>query len=259
MKNNEILYIDTKKLSTNILILFVSTEFLFLIFDITINYNKLIHYGPMRRLFNIAREDSLSSWFMSAQTLITALVLWLIVYIHLKLYTSGTYVKVGWFILAIFFTYMAADDGAAIHERLGSTFELLARDAQAGNMFYFINSFPSYIWQIVVLPFFAAMGIFMLVFLWKIFRLDMMMYKILLAFSFLGIAVILDFMEGLSIDSAYNIYNYVMDVFNVNLKMVEHFSRAIEELFEMIGITLFLVVFIEYIGKIREKPIKIYL
>ena len=259
MKNDEIIDINTKQLSTNILILFIGTELMFLILDITINYNKLVHYGPMRRLFNIAREDSLSSWFMSAQTLVAAMVLWLIVYIHLKLYNSESYIKIGWFILAIFFTYMAADDGAAIHERLGSTFELMAKDADSNDFYYLINSFPSYVWQIVVLPFFAGMGIFMLIFLWRLFRLNMMMYKILLAFSFLGIAVVLDFMEGLSIDSTYNIYTYVMSTFDVHLKMVEHFSRAIEELFEMIGITLFLVVFIEYIGKIRDKPIKIYL
>jgi len=213
----------------------------------------------MNRLFNLAREDGFAAWFMNAQTLITALVLWLIFYIHLKFYTSNTYIKVGWLILALFFTYMAADDGAMLHERLGSTFAMMAEESSSTDTFYFLNSFPSYTWQILILPFYIAIGIYMLIFLWKIFRLNMMMYKILLAFSFLAIAVILDFIEGIDNDSPFYIYDYFVNLFNVDLYSVEHFSRDIEELLEMMGITLFLAVFIEYIGTITDKPIKIHL
>lgn len=154
---------------------------------------------------------------------------------------------------------MAADDGAMLHERLGSTFAMMAEESSSSDTFYFLNSFPSYTWQILILPFYIAIGIYMLIFLWKIFRLNMMMYKILLAFSFLAIAVILDFIEGIDSDSPFYIYDYFVNLFNVDLYSVEHFSRDIEELLEMMGITLFLAVFIEYIGTMTDKPIKIHL
>lgn len=75
MQSDEILDIDTKQLSTRVLILFVVIEFIYLLLDITINYNPYFDYGPMNRLFNLAREDGFAAWFMNAQTLITALVL----------------------------------------------------------------------------------------------------------------------------------------------------------------------------------------
>ncbi len=38
-------------------------------------------------------------------------------------------VRLAWLVVALFFSYMALDDGAALHERLGSTFRVLQERA----------------------------------------------------------------------------------------------------------------------------------
>ena len=121
-ENSNDLSVNFHTLAYKIFIIFLGIEFTFLFLDIVINYNHFFDYRPVRKLFNIAREDSLSSWFMSAQTLLVALVLWFTYFIQKK--KGEKKFQNGWLILASFFTYMAADDGASIHERLGSTLKL---------------------------------------------------------------------------------------------------------------------------------------
>jgi len=251
--------VNTIDLSKKILLYFITFEVLFVLLDLIINFHRLIDYSPIRRLFNITREDGLASWFMSSQTLLVALSLWFIFYLHHKLNIGKKSTKLAWAILASFFTYMSADDGAAIHERLGSTFKLMAKNANTETSNAILAFFPSYAWQIVVLPLFVGMGIFMLFFLWKTFKNDMLMYNVLLAFSMLGTAVVLDFFEGLEPQSPLYLYQYIINYTGIELHTVEHFSKSIEECLEMLGITLFLSVFIEYCGEISEQDIHITL
>ena len=86
-------------------------------------------------MFNTAREDGLASWFAVTQTLLIALTLWLI-YSVAKAGRKPRAIVVGWLVLALFFTYMAIDDGAQIHERLGSTFKAL-REASGASLDFF--------------------------------------------------------------------------------------------------------------------------
>ena len=55
---------------------------------------------------------------------------------------------------------MAVDDGAQLHERLGSTFKAMREDVGSS-----LDFFPSYPWQILFLPIFGTLGLFMLWFL----------------------------------------------------------------------------------------------
>lgn len=256
-KSKAILSINTKDLSKKLLFYFIIFEITFVLLDLIVNFHHLINYSPIRRLLNITREDGLASWFMSSQTLLVALVLWFIFYLHHKLDIGKKFTKLAWATLASFFTYMSADDGAAIHERLGSTFKLMAQNTNTETANAILAYFPSYAWQIVVLPLFLGMGLFMLLFLWKTFQDGMLMYSVLLAFSMLGIAVVLDFFEGLEPQSPLYIYQYIINYTGVELHTVEHFSKSIEEFLEMVGISLFLSVFVEYIGRISQQDIHI--
>ncbi|QOP44293.1 hypothetical protein FJR45_10205 [Sulfurimonas sediminis] len=259
-ENNDIeIKIHASSIAKTILYYFISIEIIFLVLDVIINYNKFINYGPIRRLFNIAREDSLSSWFMTAQTLLTALTLWLILFLYTHHQKINKFVKTGWIILGSFFTYLAADDGALIHERLGSTFKLIATDQNNENSFIhtMFSFFPSYSWQIILLPIFIFIGVFMLVFLWKIFGRSKMMLTIVLAFSFLTTAVLLDFIEGLDKKSTFNLYYFIINHYNLENYTVQHFAKAIEELFEMFGMTLFLYTFLSYLSTVSKRSIKI--
>ena len=75
-------------------------------------------YGPVRRLFNIAREDSLASWFAVTQTVFVALAAWT-VFMITKARDPHRRSRWGWFLVALVFSYFAVDDGAAIHEQIG--------------------------------------------------------------------------------------------------------------------------------------------
>ena len=55
----------------------IAAEILFVFLDYHVNYGRLTEIGAIRRLFNIAREDSLASWFGTTQSLLIGLTLWL--------------------------------------------------------------------------------------------------------------------------------------------------------------------------------------
>ncbi len=48
-----------------------------------------------------------------------------------------------------------------IHERLGTAVETLGEDSRL------LEAFPSFAWQILFVPLFGALGLFMLWFLWR--------------------------------------------------------------------------------------------
>ena len=73
-----LLRINTATLALYILVFCIAAEVAFVVLDYYINYRELVDIGAMRRMFNIAREDSLASWFGTTQTLLAGLTLWLI-------------------------------------------------------------------------------------------------------------------------------------------------------------------------------------
>ncbi len=129
--------INTTRLARRVLIVCLALELTFVALDYWVNFGRLTEIGAMRRMFNIAREDGLASWFGVTQTLLIALTLWL-VYALAKRDDGPRWRRYGWLVVALFFTYMAVDDGAQIHERLGTTIERIGEDS--GSSFDF---FPS--------------------------------------------------------------------------------------------------------------------
>ena len=152
--------VDTSRLATKILWFCLLCEIAFVILDYHVNYGRWTEIGAMRRMFNTAREDGLASWFAVTQTPLVSLTLWFI-YALAKRGHQPRLKVVGWLVLALFFTYMAFDDGVQMHERLGSTFNTV-RERSGGSL----DFFPSYTWQILFLPGFALLGGFTLCFLW---------------------------------------------------------------------------------------------
>jgi len=242
--------IDTDHLSWKLLIVLVCCELMLVLLDIVINYAEVIAYTSIHDLFNIARENGLAGWFMTAQTLVAALVLWFIYYLSRNIDGVTAFYRRGWLVLALFFTYMSADDGAIIHERLGTMFEDMTVSPVAGEnagiLSQWLDIFPSYEWQLL-LPIFALIGLFMLYFLWKVLGLSRSLMMVLAAFSCLSIAVLLDFIEGMSADHPYNIYSWLKQAYMLEDYTVDHFAKSLEEFLEMLGISLFLVVFVAQI------------
>lgn len=247
------LTVDSEQLARRVLLFCITVEILFVFLDYHINYSEWTQIGAMRRMFNIAREDGLASWFATTQTLMAGLTLGLI-YLAVKKRLGARWKATGWLVLASFFIYMAIDDGAQLHERLGSTFAAMREDA--GSSF---DSFPSYTWQLIFLPFFGALGLFMLVFLWR--QLDSTSSRVLLltAISFQVFAVGMDFVEGLDPEHRWNLYTAISDRYDLEpwtqarfgetaYDALQHFSRSGEEALEMAAISILWFLFLRHLG-----------
>jgi len=237
------LTVDTHRIAKLILIIAAIAEILFMVLDYHINFGEMTKIGGLRRMFNITREDSLASWFACTQTLMLGLTLGFI-WICIKTQPDKRREALGWLILTCFFLYMAIDDGAQIHERFGSAFKKTMQ--QAGNT---LDFFPSYTWQIVFLPVFVGLGLFTDYFLWNQVKEHSNRILLLVSIFCFGIAVGLDFIEGLDPDHPLNIYTWIED--NTDLeywtqqrfdedayKTLRHFSKSLEEAIEMFAHTL---------------------
>ena len=210
--------------------------------DLVVNWRRGSDVGAIRRLFNITREDGLASLFAVLQTFMVALVVW-VNYAVVRQNNRSQYVRWGWLLLALFFTYLAIDDGAAVHERLGTTADTVADQS--------VGWFPSYTWQLVVLPFFAAMGLFMLLFLWRQLGSMANRLRILAALGCLALAVGMDFFEGLE-----NGYQWLVQQSGSRPQTIRHFSKSIEEFLEMFAMTLLLISFIAHLAD-QTRTIKL--
>lgn len=205
--------------------------------DLTVNWWRWSESGAMRRLFNITREDGLASWFMVSQTLAAAIVAWAI-FIVLRRQRAAAPRRIGWFVVAAFFTYLCIDDGAMVHERIGTTFK-----NSAG-----VGMYPSYAWQYVLLPFFAIMGAFVLYFLWREMPRTADRARVAAAIGFFVLAVGLDFLEGM--DEG---YRWLTGAAGWRADTVRHFSKSLEEFLEMVGMSVFLVTFIGHLAAVSPR------
>lgn len=244
------LVIDGQRLPGRIFVFCLVIELSFVLLDAVVNYGGLTELGPIKRLFNITREDGLATWFMVTQTFVAALVLWLIFLVH-RSHHYATGPVFAWGFLASFFTYMAADDGAKIHERLGSVFsELHSSDSSGtpGDLSGQLQAmFPSYDWQLVMLPLLAGAGLFMLIFLLRELHDRKARVLLFLAAGFMTIAVVLDFFEGLDDAHAWNVQVWIREVFDLSKYTVRHFAKSLEEFLEMVAISLLLALFTRHL------------
>jgi len=251
------LSVRARRLVVSVFAVCLGAELLFVVLDYFVNYSRGAAVASVRGLANIAREDSIASWFGTAQTwmigLTLALIWWTVRATHAPGATAWR--ARGWLLLAVFFLYMSADDGSRIHERFGSAFKIVAMDSDKGDSGSILHSFPSYAWQILFLPMFASVGLFVLFFLWRELRDRRSWLLVAAALGCLAVAVGLDFFEGLSGDHPWNIYSAIAERFDLEAfaqarfgrdaeEVVGHFGKSIEEFLEMFANTVLWVVFL---------------
>ncbi len=222
--------------------------------DFYLNYSRGTPYGPLRRFFNIAREDGAASWLGVMQTVLIALTL-LALHLGSRARPDATRLqRWGWLVLAASFAYMAFDDGTQFHERIGSVWgtsrERAMLDGEAGGWAARLaTNFPSYNWQLLFLPLFGALGLFMLVFLWRELDSRGARTALLASIGLLACAVALDFVEGLPRAHPWNVIAawsrdagwkaFTMEQFGrPGFDALRHFAKAIEEFIEMLAQTI---------------------
>jgi len=257
------LVLNTRRVAVSIFLVCIACEILLVFLDYRINYSHATELDPIRRFFNITREDGLASWFAVTQTTMLALTSWLIWWIVGRR-GAGRWTRVGWLVLFIFFSYMAFDDGTAFHERMGSVFEETKGRAQAEPDATTLGAraleaFPSYPWQLLFLPMFAALGLFSFLFLWWQSRSSLPRVMVVWAMVCFGSAIGLDFIEGLDPDHRWNAYTWIEKHHNFDqyaglhfregtYEACRHFSKSIEEFLEMFANTLLWMVCLTQLG-----------
>lgn len=247
---------DRGSLLRNLALVCISLELLFFALDYQINYAHGSRISEIRSLFSTAREDSLPAWFSIMQTALVALTLW-VIYVVVR-QAGSRWQAAGWLVLALFFSYLALDDGAHIHENIGTAYHNYFSGATSSLGAWTLEVFPSYRWQIVFMPIFAAMGCFMFLFLLRELRGNVAKAAVFLALACLAAAVVLDFFEGLDDTHPLNVYTAIssrwqLDYFTARTfghsayVTLTHFSKSIEETLEMFAMTLLWVVFADHL------------
>ncbi len=240
--------IRVDRLALYIFLFCVTFELFLVILDLFINYGQFTTIAAIRNLSNIAREDSLASWFSSTQTFLVGLTALLVTLLHQQS-KSPLQVTIGWFLITLFFLYLAVDDGAEVHERLGTAFTLTSENQKGTTSLLSsaIHLFPSYTWQLLFIPFLSCMALSMLIFLAIQFKETRLIILIVFALLCLVFAVGLDFIEGLADNHRWNIHSRIRENLVLDKYTVSHLSKSLEEFLEMLGFTFFWVAFISYL------------
>lgn len=259
LDNSKQLSIDTGACLRGMLTFCVSVELLLFTLDYHVNMAGGSDSYPIRRLFDTASEDSLAGWFSIMQTALIAVTVWL-VWAVVRQQGSRSQQR-GWAVLALFFTYMALDDGAFLHERVGTWFDTAGRASPLGS--WMLELFPSYRWQLVFMPLFATMGVFVFVFLLRELRGWKPKTVVFIALGFLATAVFMDFFEGLEPDHPLNPYTALTNAWHLDYWTARtfdqspydtllHFSRSFEECLEMFAMTLLWIVFLQHLARVAD-------
>jgi len=252
MNNKNTWNLNSASVIKNVFLICLGLEILLVVLDVFLNWIELIDSSSLQRIFNLAREQSLGTWFSILQSAMAGWVLFLIFLAAPQQKSSC-----GWLILSAFFVYLSADDAAKIHERIGSFLDREAASLFGGGAFQFIGTwfekYPSYSWQLVFAPIFLGMGGYSLYFLWN--RLPSPQTRRLLIFSFVcwGIALGIDYVEGLETP-----FKNLAAFLNFRSYTVSHFFLIWEEFLEMFGMTLFLVLFLKILfNSLENKTLSI--
>jgi len=228
------LEINSKRCLWIIFVFCVAIIVLLFFLDYSINWHEGSSSESIQRMFNTAAEHSIAGWFATTLTFVVALAGWtnLALVRHID---NSIWRRAGWLLIALLFTYLSLDDGAELHEHLGSGLK------QAPLFGALIEAYPSYAWHVVTGPVVAGLGGFMLYFLWKELSHRSEKLGVLSAFSCLALAVGQDFIEG-TIEE----YDWVQ-AYGLDPYAVLHFSKSVEESLEMLGMTFFLIVFLSHL------------
>ena len=201
--------------------------------DYLLSYRDITGANVFRRVFSMTREETVANWYASILLFLIAITCVTLSFLS----KNNKSVARPWLIFSGFFLYLSADDGARIHERLGSFFRDLAEDSE-GNLSSFFDQVlfftGSYAWLIFVLPVFTAMGLYMLRWGHKHVTEQATREFAMMGVVCLSFAICLDYFEGLVNKDTISVKNWPIEK-----KSIEHFQRVIEEFLEM---TAFLLV-----------------
>lgn len=213
--------VEADRLARRILLGAVVAELVLLVLNYVFNFFDVANDLSIRRIFNIAREQSLPTFFASAQAVAvgaTALALW-------KL-GKGEIGTRAWLFPGVFWVYVGIDDNAEVHERVGSALERASEGAG------FVSAFPTFAWQLFLAPLLAAALLISVVIVWR--RVERGRPLLVACLACFAVAQGLDFLEGID-----GLFDGWAETAGLADYTVSHAFRATEEMLEMLGTTAF--------------------
>jgi hypothetical protein len=137
-----------------------------------------------------------------------------------------------WLFFSGFFTFLSMDDGAKIHERLGSFFRDLTEEGE-GVFWVFqdvLDTASTYSWQVFVLPVFLFVGFFMLFWGYQHVRNLNTQRWVIFGSLCIALAIGVDYFEGLVDNNVVSLEGWAFSE-----DTIAHYQRVIEEFLEMSG------------------------
>jgi hypothetical protein len=268
LADEQVTAIATRPLVRRIFAACLLIELLLVVLDYVLNYADVLDQISVRRIWNVAREGSIPSWFSSTQAVAVGIAALAIGQVE-RLRGSELAPRAGWALVGLWFIYLGVDDAAEIHERMGGFLKsLIAEDpAERPALVRFLASLPSYSWQSFIAPFYGAVLILSVTFAAWFLGPHRLVRYLVGGFALFVISQGIDFIEGLEtfehvvfldgllgieffagLEDADAFYQALADRLEVKLYLVEHTFKVVEELLEMLGTTLFLVGFLSYLS-----------
>ena len=201
--------------------------------------------GRLTRFVHLDREGNLPTWFASTQFLcLGAAFLWLYLLDRNRASPRRHWL---WGLCAVGAVMLSIDEGAAMHELVGTLLGLAFAHAPDGTWLKGLADFPSYYWILIYVPFVLPLAVILMVSVAK--RIGNNRY-LLFAGGLLYVsgALLLDFLEGRYGDSDHaglpivlNGQSYLLDIF------------LIEEMLEMFGVTLVLSAIVQHAASVARR------
>lgn len=184
-----------------------------------------------RTMFDLDQEGNLAAWFSSMQFFLLGLTS-VLIYLLEKLINPARKRILIWFLCALGAVYLSADEAARIHEWAGTALGWVIEESEKGSLVHHWDRFPSYYWSLIYVPLALPAAIFLGWFFYKELG-TLGILPIMGMILFVTGAVVLDFVEGAYSSFDTGQWRVQLQGFNVD-------TFIIEEMFEMLGVTLIL-------------------
>jgi len=223
-------------------------ELILVSLDLLFTFTTWIPVIELRKIFDMTRETSVGTWLSVTLSFLAGLTL-LLVFFVARAEDGSKRETMGWLILSLFFICMSVDDCACIHERSGDFLErMVSAGAIPPGLSRVITWFPTFYWQLIMGPFFAAIGLFMLYFLWQRFGSVNLRKYIIVSLTGLAVAMLIDFFEGMG----RGVKRLEMAT-GMSEESVYHMIRLIEESLEIFSMIVLCCAFLRYLCVILEN------
>jgi len=215
----------------NLLTTVITIPIFLFFFDSLVNSYSHDIPNKIRVLFDITLEANIPTWYSSVIALFVGLTGLLIVQHYYRLKQTSKIII--WSIISLFFIYMSMDDTSQFHERIATAWANYANSTNDTLSSTLAGNFESYYWQLLFLPIFGLIGFVMLYVIKTEFKNALAKKLFIAGLSCFVIAVGLDYIDGVD-----RYYDFVIQNTSIQFKALEHLSRAVEEMIEMIGLGL---------------------